>query len=445
MSVAHAITRCKDKTTIVKIKKGNEFISKDLFLDRDIAFKFIDRCRDPEIVQVVRTTDFYDEYVLHAIKESSNNIKYFSEYRSSKELVIKALEVGGDLNLVDEALWLDLDILSSYKQGCIAHSMIRDYWLPTLGNFVFHNNIYLNCDLINCDRDFAMKLLFIDGSFMSCLPDKFVLDEELVILALQTHRIGYLLSQSMLDRYDVMIAAIKIGDGDRYRDFKQYHDNREVILLLMKYNGDYFGKLPPQLWDDEEIVLLAVQSNGSNLYYVSERLRASFSVVFTAINNSHYNAVLKYADQTLADNDEIVFLAIQEAKSNIKYVSPRLRKNRSLALQVVKDNGELLKYLDPSLQDDEEIALLAIINNWRSFEYISPRLKQNKSLILKMLDINIKSFRLIDTDLQTDHDILLTAIEKSNMINKYDSNSEDEMGGNGMGGDVNEGEVRCDW
>lgn len=266
-------------------------------------------------------------------------LNIFFDYCTNKELAIKALQIGGDLNLVDKALWLDLDILSSYKRGCIAHSMNRNYWLPTLGYFIFHNDTYLKSQLINCDREFSMKLLSIDGSFMRCVADKFVFDEELVILALQTYRIGYLLSPSMLNRYDVMRVAIKIGDGGQYKDFKSYHDNREFILLLITYYSDYFKELPPEL------------------------------------------------------------------------------------------------------QDDEEIATLAIIDRWQAFKYVSSRLKRDKSLLLKMLEVNIKSFRLIDKDLQTDPDVLLTSIEKSNRINKYDSDSEEEMGGNGIGGDNSEEEI----
>lgn len=87
--------------------------------------------------------------------------------------------------------------------------------------------------------------------------------------------------------------------------------------------------------DDREIMFLLVALNGSYLESASKRLRDDKELVLKALENDTYNAI------------------------NVKEIGETLKKDRDVALALVKANGSQLFFM-PDWQDDEEIVREAV-------------------------------------------------------------------------------------
>lgn len=75
------------------------------------------------------------------------------------------------------------------------------------------------------------------------------------------------------------------------------------------------------------LMLKMVALNGNVLAFVSDTLRNDRDIVYTAVNENW--CALRYASDELRDDEEIVTTAIKQYPYAIKWASTRLRNTRS--------------------------------------------------------------------------------------------------------------------
>ena len=88
-------------------------------------------------------------------------------------------------------------------------------------------------------------------------------------------------------------------NGCRLKEYLEFQDNEEVVLIAVKENGFALEFASKRLQNKKEIVIEAVKEDCEALYYASEELR---------------------------DDPEIVLIAMQERWGAIDYASERLQK-----------------------------------------------------------------------------------------------------------------------
>lgn len=122
--------------------------------------------------------------------------------------------------------------------------------------------------------------------------------------------------------------------------------------------------------------------DGSNLCFASKKMKDTEDIVKIAINNSGWN--LQYASERLRSKVSIVKLACSNRPDAVQFAKGKAAKSKSVALMVVKQNGEYLKYL-PNWKDNEEIVIESLKNSYidaNTLVYASDRLRGNLDIIL---------------------------------------------------------------
>lgn len=91
---------------------------------------------------------------------------------------------------------------------------------------------------------------------------------------------------------------------------QKFSNDKELIMMIIKNQriGHILRVLSDELRDDKEIVLLCVKYNGYHLKYASERLKGDKEVVMVAIENDKY--AIKNASKELQDDPEIIKLLL---------------------------------------------------------------------------------------------------------------------------------------
>ena len=62
------------------------------------------------------------------------------------------------------------------------------------------------------------------------------------------------------------------------------------------------------------------------------------------------------------------------------FASPRLRDDKEVVLEAVKNKGIILKYASRRLREDKDVAIAAIIQNKDAFEYVYDTIKNDEDI-----------------------------------------------------------------
>lgn len=81
---------------------------------------------------------------------------------------------------------------------------------------------------------------------------------------------------------------------------------------------------------------------------------------------------LEYAAPKLRADREVVLQAVRQNGKALQYASEELKNDREVVLQAITQNGKALQYASPELQDDEEVVLQAVAQNGEALQYASP-------------------------------------------------------------------------
>ena len=131
--------------------------------------------------------------------------------------------------------------------------------------------------------------------------------------------------------------------------------------------------------DDKEVVLAVVKTNGDALQYASDRLKNDRDVVLAAVMQNW--RALEYASRALKDNRDVVLAAVETNGYALYSASDALKKDSKFILAAVKTNGLALEYASDALKNDKAFMLAAVEQCGVALEYASGELKQDQALI----------------------------------------------------------------
>jgi hypothetical protein len=141
--------------------------------------------------------------------------------------------------------------------------------------------------------------------------------------------------------------------------------NKELVLELVKINGNNLHFANAQFTDDKEIVLESVKANPESFCYCSERLK---------------------------DDDDIVNHIIQFSPEQISLTPDRFKKNKEIAIGLLKINSHLITALEPEFKSDKDV----LLECWKSIKehaiYGSFRLKRSVQILIDNMGEDIRPF-----------------------------------------------------
>ena len=84
---------------------------------------------------------------------------------------------------------------------------------------------------------------------------------------------------------DTVIKKLNEGANFQNKNFDNFRDDKEIVLLTVRNNGLYLEFASDRLRNDKEVVLAAVKEFGASMYFASDELKNDKEVVLTAIKD----------------------------------------------------------------------------------------------------------------------------------------------------------------
>ncbi|CAD7947415.1 unnamed protein product [Amoebophrya sp. A25] len=219
-----------------------------------------------------------------------------------------------------------------------------------------------------------------------------------VLLGVQIHamaeRSGLPIGQWPLLLRDIFFDG---GDADRNEDMKLVEQEEQTAVAGNQGDGGNRGTpsppsaLPPALRDRQLVYDLVSEISGWTLLHAKFKMNPRGQ----KIRNSREAAALhpEQADDhepmPYADDYEIIKAAARSSPFVLQYASPRLRQDKSLALQVIEGarDGDVIERISPDLLADPDVVMQAITK--RPLPYTTPGLREWKSSTAANYDFDV--------------------------------------------------------
>lgn len=179
-----------------------------------------------------------------------------------------------------------------------------------------------------------------------------------------------------------------------FDDEEELFKNHDITSLIFK-------ELRLEIWSNKDIVLEIVKHNGNYLKYVDKKLKRDKDIVYEALSNDNrdYEDIFDYVDEELKSDKEFISKLIEEGCETIyPYINEDLKKDRDYTLKLLKLNNYLFRHLDDNYKRDDEM-IKEGLKDLDNIEYIEnltddmiiEMFKNNKEEIVKQIK---KGYRL---------------------------------------------------
>ena len=173
-----------------------------------------------------------------------------------------------------------------------------------------------------------------------------------------------------MEKYKVFA---KIQDGVSLNEFKDFSDDKDVVMVAVAKKPHNLRFASDRLKDDEDVVLLAISKDGMCIQYASPRLKMKKDIAIISIDNVepiHYfgkcMTPLEYLPEEICDDKDVVIEAVKQSYMALKFASDRLK-------------------------DDDEVVEIARSNFKKQLVYASERFQYNPKYIYFWLATELKN------------------------------------------------------
>jgi hypothetical protein len=328
------------------------------------------------------------------------------------------------------------------------------------------------------DRDFVLKALELSNTLVDRLSEELLNDSEIAAIVSDLTCDTYDDEDDYKDKednndtpVDPVVLAIR-KSGMHKDEFRNFIDNRGIVLQAVTNKGQELKFVSKQLRDDREIVEAAVRNDGSVLLHASRRLRSELEIVSLAVKQNpdcieyiskevllnnrqviievlkrqrrgtidHLSADLIYCDKEILllcvqqkpsifrrlpyewilEHRDIVLEAVKIKGKSIKYLPISFRSDKEICLEAVKQSGIVYKHLPHTMRLDKILLLEAIRRDDSAFVYYPVALhEQTKDFILEMVRHNGNVLAWIHPNYASDKDIVTEAVKQNGESIKY--------------------------
>ena len=107
-------------------------------------------------------------------------------------------------------------------------------------------------------------------------------------------------------------------------------------------------------WDDREAVLRKVRRDGDTLCRASGRLKIDRDLVLEAVKQSGM-ALFCCGSDELKDDADVVFAAVENNYDAIQFASTRLKGDKTFVYSILPLVGHLLSFVDEKFREDHPL------------------------------------------------------------------------------------------
>jgi len=189
---------------------------------------------------------------------------------------------------------------------------------------------------------------------------------------------------------EIMLAAVKKwGKNFKWASI-ELKQNKEIILTAISHPEEPISLLyvDDKFRDNRDVVIVAVKRDGENLKRASNRLKRDREIVLTAMKDSKEPASLEIVIEEFKDDKEIVIAAVKRNGHDLKWASNRLRLDREVVLSATKYSKSTIMYMKripEKFKHDKEIILSVLIRSPNDFASLPEYLKRDEEFIFNIL------------------------------------------------------------
>ncbi len=384
----------KDKDTLIEIVSRNYLFLKEI----DLSSK----------------SNLNNDLISAAVKNNPKALQFVPEiYKSDYDLIIRLFDENkflaplmkeyGFLNSFDSSLITKYNSRNLFselakKNGGILEYLPDGYRNDRLIVFeAFKSSNYsfrFANDKIKKDPEFITEINKIakDDFFFNEIDLSLVNNQKFILNLLKEnpsiHRGGFdcdnrLNEQFFKDR-EFCLILIELGIFSLRVHNSNFWNDKTFVLEVCQRSKDlllYTDCVKPELLGDREVLLNLLKFDGNLLKKAPEELKNDKEVVLTAVSHSH--DALNYVSQELKNDRDIAKKALLYHYWAIFYVSENLINDKSFFLELVNEDGKLLKCTSSTskFNADKEIVLAALNQNIEAIEFVDESLLDDSDVV----------------------------------------------------------------
>ena len=205
--------------------------------------------------------------------------------------------------------------------------------------------------------------------------------------------------------------------------------NKEVAISMIEQEKDTLKNAPAKYRKDRDVVLAAINVYAPcGLRFADETLQKNRELVIAAVKQHGF--AIEYADESFQKDREVALLAAlscaegEESGMIVEsYIDAKFKKDKAFMLEVVSADGSALYHADESLKKDKEVVFAAAKNNGISFMYADESLKADRDFVLKVVNEDGTALQFARDELKKDKEIVLACIKKYSHFIHYADDS----------------------
>jgi hypothetical protein len=198
------------------------------------------------------------------------------------------------------------------------------------------------------------------------------------------------------------------------------YERKDFVARATKVHKRYFQFANASLRGNKEFVLQMIEPShrDSILEYVSDELKDDKEVVMVAVTKC--GAALEFASQRLQDDLEVVTAAISDNSYAIRFAGPNVKKNKSVALTLLRQKYLRymeLDFLDASFWDDEAIVRLAVARfKGNALKKAAKRFRDDPEMVKIALRKSPEALQYAGKKLRSDKETVLRAVRQESGV-----------------------------
>lgn len=167
--------------------------------------------------------------------------------------------------------------------------------------------------------------------------------------------------------------------------------------------------------NNKEVMLAAVRNNGKALKYASDELSNNKEVVLAAVRNNV--EALEYASDELSVDIEVVMQAIINKPAAIQFIGEDMLDSeyKQVVLVAVGHDGDVLEHVSEEIGKDPEVVARALSNKREALRFVDVETPNYKDFVISVVKEDPFLIANLSEEVKRDKDVLVPAF--AGMIN----------------------------
>lgn len=268
---------------------------------------------------------------------------------------------------------------------------------------------------IRKNLNFFKKLIKINPSALQYADREIRSCEFFIHSELQTNQDIFQYSDLQSDR-NFIIKRINEDLSFLQQVSDQFKKDKEFVKLFPKNNFEILKYADPSIRNDLKFNIFMVHQHQLSLQWVIDDLKNNEELVFTYVELNLLSELI-WADKTLMQNPQFAKRCFKQNEKSLNFFCDSLKKDSEFILQILDIRPQALQFADISLQKDETFILKCISKKQINISF--SLFKNDENFLLKAIHIDPSVARYIDTNLRSSYVFFHKAMLVNPAVLKY--------------------------